>query len=546
MASVVKLARLVTRAVHEHRYSVLAALFTVLVPRFRLGLGRPDADKVNLLTHIVRLVCYHRVDLKLPPSTNAFVLLYFILKRGPWGRHLIEKDIADYLGAPAGHIMLPLNRQNPVKPLFMTAFFSDPDDVKQILTDKEAWPTRGHTGFDDLVGEGLLGMPTGPKWASHRRLVSKFLSEAHLKSFSTIIQEETKILLGKWTTRAGAEVNAQYDLSMCALDIIMRAAFGVPKEFRSQGIPQEENSLAHGLDAALKTIVIATGFPMFAWVPTPNNLEVWRAIKEHKVLAERVFALGKKHFEENPNDTPTMLSEFLRMRKEKEADAEHLTDKAILEELTTIRGAGHETTSNTLSWAMLLLAQNPVELELARQEVDAGIAGDVATFEEARALKRVNACFYEALRLYPTVPSFPRETHKDMVLSKSGYDIPAGSLVFVSQYPMNHNPALFDDPESFKPERFLDVGELQMSKPVGGPNHLFSFVPFGAGARTCVGQRLSQIEAVIILSAVIKNCSWRLKDPSKVVEQIAEVTLGPKAGLEMVVSKRHLASSSSS
>jgi len=539
MASLPRLIRLALRSAHEHRYRVLAGLFLLLVPRFRLGLGRPDADKVNALTHLVRLVCYHRVDLKLPPRINVFVLIYYVLKRGPMGRHLVELDIAKHLGASSGHLMLPLNRQSPVKPLFMAAFFSNPDDVEQILTDKETWPTRGHTGIEDLVGEGLLGLPTGPKWASHRRVVSKFLSEAHLRAFSTVIQEETMVLLSKWTaTRGGVECNAQYDLSMCALDIIMRAAFGVPKAFRSQGIPQEENTLAHGLDAALKSIVIATGFPLYMWLPTPNNLRVWRALKEHKALIERVFEFGKKQFEDHPDAPPTMLSEFLRMRKEKEADAVHLTDKAILEELATIRGAGHETTSNTLSWAMLLLAQNPHELELVRKEVDAGIAGDVATFDEARALKRVNACFYEALRLYPTVPTFPRETHKDAVLTKSGYDIPAGSLVFVSQLPMNLNPALFVDPNAYKPERFLNAGELQTSKPVGGPEHPFSFVPFGAGARTCVGQRLSQIEAVIILSAVIKNCEWRLKDPSKPVEQIAEVTLGPKAGLDLVVCKR--------
>jgi len=406
------------------------------------------------------------------------------------------------------------------------AFFSDPDDVQQILTDKETWPTRGHTGFDDLIGEGLLGMETGPKWASHRRLVSKFLSESHLKAFSTVIQEETRVLLRKWTTAAGGnDVDAQYDLSMAALDIIMRCAFGVPKEFLSQGIKHEDNRIVHGLDAALKTIILATAVPGFQWLPTPNNVKVWQALRDFDELSTRVFELGKKRFEENPHGPPTMLSEFLRMRKEKEADAENLTDSAILDELTTIRGAGHETTSNTLSWAMLLLAQNPAELELARSEVDAGIAGDVATFDEARALKRINAIFYEALRLYPTVPSFPRETHRDARLAKSGYDVPAGSLVLVSQHPMNRNPELFPDPDAFKPERFLDVGELQMSKPVGGPHHPFSFVPFGAGQRTCVGQRLSQIEAVMMLSAVVKNCTWCVPVASR-----AHPRLGCNAG----------------
>jgi len=83
---------------------------------------------------------------------------------------------------------------------------------------------------------------------------------------------------------------------------------------------------------------------------------------------------------------------------------------------------------------MLLLSQHPDKLAWVREEADSVIAGQVATFDEARSLKRVNAVFYETLRMFPTVPSFPRETCKDAVLTKSGYDIPAGSLVFVSQH----------------------------------------------------------------------------------------------------------------
>jgi len=103
---------------------------------------------------------------------------------------------------------------------------------------------------------------------------------------------------------------------------------------------------------------------------------------------------------------------------------------------------------------------------------------------------------------------------------------------------MNHSEALWKEPLKFQPERFLNVGELQMSKPVGGPEHAFSFVPFGAGSRTCVGQRLAQIEAVIMLSSICKNCDWRLQDPSHHIDQVAEVTLGPKHGLNFLVSKR--------
>jgi len=140
----------------KHFKAIALALFLLFVPKFRLGLGRKDADRVSLFTHIVRLIFFHRVDLKLPPRTNPLVLLYFIIKRGPWGRHLIESDLVRYQQSTANHFYLPFNRHDLTKPAFMLAFFSDPDDVQQILTDKETWKTRGHTGFDDLVGEGVF------------------------------------------------------------------------------------------------------------------------------------------------------------------------------------------------------------------------------------------------------------------------------------------------------------------------------------------------------------------------------------------------------
>jgi len=143
-------------------------------------------------------------------------------------------------------------------------------------------------------------------------------------------------------------------------------------------------------------------------------------------------------------------------------------------------------TSNTLCWCLLLLFRSPDKLKWLREEVD-GIQGKCANYDEALQLKRTNAVFYEALRMYPTVMSYPRECHEDYRL-KSGWDIPKGSLVFVSQHPMNHDTKVWGpDALEFKPERFINVGELQMSKPVGVPDgERYGFAPFGGGPRTFV------------------------------------------------------------
>lgn len=187
---------------------------------------------------------------------------------------------------------------------------------------------------------------------------------------------------------------------------------------------------------------------------------------------------------------------------------------------------------------MLLLARNPHVLEKLRQEAEPIVVGDTCTFDEAKELKYHQQVIYETLRLFPTVPSFPRECHKDVVLP-SGYDLPAGSIIFVSQSALNRDPSMWENPNEFIPERFNGVGELAMGRPIGVPNGpRYGFMPFGAAQRSCVGQRLAVLEAVQILASISLRCNWKLAHPEKEIGEVADITLGPKHGLILDVTPR--------
>jgi len=212
-----------------------------------------------------------------------------------------------------------------------------------------------------------------------------------------------------------------------------------------------------------------------------------------------------------------------------------LPHKELIDEVQTMFGAGHETTSNTLCWAMLLLAQHPEKLKKLQEEADSVISGDIATYNESKELKFATMVVYESLRLFPTVPSFPRTCVKDTRLG--GYDIPAGSIVFVACGPLNQSVETWDSPEIFRPERFSKLPELRMSKPVGSPSgELYGYAPFGAGSRTCVGQRFALMEAVQILGSIAKNFTW--SHDGGYVHEVADVTLGPKKGLRLDIKAR--------
>jgi cytochrome P450 len=187
---------------------------------------------------------------------------------------------------------------------------------------------------------------------------------------------------------------------------------------------------------------------------------------------------------------------------------------------------------------MMLLARHPKVLEKLREEAERIVKGEACTFDESKELKYHSQVIYETLRLYPTVPSFPRECHKDTILP-SGYDIPAGSFIFVSQSGMNRDPKLWEKPDEFMPERFAGTGELQMGRPVGVPNGpKYGFVPFGAANRSCVGQRLAVLEANQILATLVLRCNWEFTYPDRKVDEVADITLGPKHGLYFNITPR--------
>lgn len=250
---------------------------------------------------------------------------------------------------------------------------------------------------------------------------------------------------------------------------------------------------------------------------------------------------------------PNMVS---AMSEAEDSQNGKLTAKEIEEEFITLRGAGHETTSNTVSWVMLLLARNPGVQQKVRAEVEANVKGRTATYDDSEVLRFCRMTVFEALRLYPTVPAYPRLSVCPTKLG--GYDLPTGSLVAVSQPVLNRSSKLWgDDAEEFKPERFdrpgfsLDLvqskafgcpGAAVAGKSKGAPPHAFGFVPFGAGRRTCIGQRLAMMESVQITASIIKNFRIELSEahhpaPEQHVVEVADISLGPKEGLFLKLSQ---------
>ena len=227
--------------------------------------------------------------------------------------------------------------------------------------------------------------------------------------------------------------------------------------------------------------------------------------------------------------------------------------------------AGHETTAAVLTWALFSLVENPDKMRKAVAEVDAAV-GDAppATVEDVgRKLPYVRACLAESLRLYPQPPILIRRALADDVLppglngDPNGYPIGAGADLFVSVYNLHRSPHLWRDPDSFVPERYGERFEnaafegkwagydpAALSASAMYPNEVssdFAFIPFGGGARKCVGDQFAVVEAAVMLAVLLRRFefSFPVDGPgAKGVGMATGATIHTANGLNLAVRRR--------
>ena len=205
-----------------------------------------------------------------------------------------------------------------------------------------------------------------------------------------------------------------------------------------------------------------------------------------------------------------------------------MTDTQLRDEAMTIFLAGHETTANALTWAWYLLSEHPeVEAKL-HNEIDAVVAADGRPqFADLARLPYTEMVLTEAMRLYPPAWVIGRLAIRDY--EAGGYLIPAGSLVFVSQYTMHRDRRYYPDPERFDPERWTP--EARSARPP------FAYFPFGGGPRRCIGEGFAWMEGVLLIATLARH--WRLRlVPNHPVKLHPRITLRPKYGMRMILERR--------
>ncbi len=410
----------------------------------------------------------------------------------------------------------------PGRALFLC---SSPDAAKHVLQDnhRNYKKSLSYRFVEPVVGKGLL-TSEGDLWLRQRRLVAPMFHRDRVRSYEETMIETTRQLLDDWDRRDPDEAfDISADMSQVTLSVAGKLLF-------NRDIGRESDWIGESMLLLFRDINQRLSSPLTTLprkIPTPQNRRVAEAIEQ---LEDLVYGLieERRGSEEDYDD---LLSTF--MLAEDADDGQRMSDEQVRDEVMTFILAGHETTSNHLTWTLYLLSKHPSIRRRLEEAVDDAISGEMPTLQEVRDIDFLDQVIDESLRLYPPAWAVEREPIEDDEIE--GFHIPAGSIVGIGPYFVHHNPEVWDNPEGFDPDRFGPDADI--------PDHRYAHFPFGGGPRMCVGADFAIMEAKLILAAIVHRFRLDLEPGHPVVPE-GTVTLYPKQGIEMTLHQRKSRASS--
>lgn len=366
------------------------------------------------------------------------------------------------------------------------------------------------TRMGHFLGKGLL-TTHGEAWRTQRRLIQKGFDRKQLDALSSIMQDSLAESLRDFDRQIhNGPVDIYPQLMKITFAMVARSLFGARLK------DEDIDLVSHTICAVQQFIVRQTLQPYLnPWFAVSGEL---RRHEEMRTRADAVLlAYIKKRRNEPPGDD--LLQTLMDARY---SDGEGMSDELVLSESMQLLVAGHETSSNALSWLLYLLSSRPDCLERVRQEFDSVLGEAPLTHSDVPKFEFATQVICEALRLYPPFWMVDRmAVAADRVGDVS---IPRGSMVIVYVYGAHHAPRYWQNPENFDTERFTKASE-KLRTP-------FTYLPFGGGPRGCIGGNYAMLQILMILRDLLKKYNFQLA-PGQIIEARPMVILRPKHGIRM-------------
>jgi len=400
-------------------------------------------------------------------------------------------------------------------PLRRFVLLNDPAQIKDVFVTQQHSFGRSEGGraLRRLLGSGLLTSEE-PHHRQMRRIVQPAFHRERIAAYGRTMLAHA----AAWAAeqRAPTQIDVHAEMSELTLRIAGETLFGVDAGPKAEAV-------RGALRATMESYPLGLGpmgrvRSMLHFLPSTRRFTDARS-----ALDEIIYAMiaQRRASSEVGSDALSLL-----IAAEDAEEGIHPSDEQVRDEALTLFLAGHETTANALLWTWYQLAQNPDAEAKLHAEVD-GVSLDGDPIELFLALEYTRRVIRESMRLYPPAWIVGREAHEDLTLA-GGFNITAGTTVFICPLVLHRRIEFYPDPLRFDPDRWLrdDVPP-------------FAYVPFGGGARRCIGEEFAWTESALVLATLARSFRFALEGPPN-VELAPLVTLRPKGAVPMRLIPRSL------
>jgi cytochrome P450 len=392
---------------------------------------------------------------------------------------------------------------------------SDPEAIHEILVtkaDKFQKDIITHE-LSRLLGQGLL-TAEGDLWRRHRKIAAPTLQKKQIASYAETMSAFTRRHMDAW--QGGDIRELHHDMMNLTMEIVVKTLFNLDPG-------PELEVVGKSVDKSMHYFHLMTHTP---WrfvpeaLPMPARTEFQEAVKILDVIIYDLIEKRKGATEGNDL--------LVRLMMARDEDGEPLSPIQLRDEVITMFLAGHETTALTVSYTWLLLMKNPDIKKRLFEEVDSVLGSRLATDDDVKELPYLTAIIKESLRLFPPAWIIGRDAKEDVEIGP--WKVKKGTQVLVSQMVMHSREDIWGDPEVFRPERWLEP-DFEKSLP------RYAYMPFGGGARVCIGNHFAMMEAILIMATMAQSIDLDLKMTQPLKVQPA-VTMRPITPITVAVHRR--------
>ena len=391
----------------------------------------------------------------------------------------------------------------------------NPDDIWDICVKRQANFTKPHLVgrlWSKFLGNGLLSSD-GDFWKRQHKMIRPGFHRDRIHAYAETMVGYTHRMIDGWEDGEQREMSG--DMMALTLEVVAKTLFDAD-------VKRDAGTVGEAMLILNKVMLEHIHFPVPVptWWPSASNKRKVKAIADIDAIIQRIIAERRA----GGVDRGDLLSMLVFA---KDDQGEGMTETQLRDEAMTLFFAGHETTAMALTWMWYLMATQPEHQAKLHEEIDRVLGDRPARVEDLKSMPYLDLVVKESMRILPAVWTFMRAPREDEVVG--GYRIPKGEVLLISPFVTHHDARFFEDPDTFRPERFVRAEAEKL------PNG--AYIPFAVGQRMCIGKSFAEMEARLILATMVQRLEVQVT-PGFEATLDPVLSLHPKGGLPGVIRKR--------